>query len=430
LALRIRKKTEGQNKKMDFPRMVKIRQAFPELGLPDLIGELEKVLSLSDLRNRIKPGMLVGITAGSRGINNITLILSKLAAHVKSLGGQPFLIAAMGSHGGGNPAGQADLLHSLGITEKSTGAEIICSTGTEKIGSAFYGDIYLNRRALECDALIVVNRIKAHTSFHGDIESGLLKMLAVGLGGPDGAASLHRCHPTQLSRAVAEAGMTVLQACPVVLGLAVLEDAHEQTRKIVAVRPEDFFEVERSLLAESRQYLPGLPASELDVLIVDQIGKNFSGTGMDTNVIGRLRIQGAPEPESPSIRRIIVLDVAPEAHGNAYGIGLADFTTDRLAGKIDRESVYLNALTSTFTQRAMLPMALPNDRAALKAALRSLGGAGPQDARIIRIHNTLNLTEMLVSENIYEEISSSQIINKLGPPCEITFAPEGNLLPF
>ena len=410
--------------------MVKIRQDFPKIGLPDLTAEIDKVLALSDLRNRIKPGMLVAITAGSRGINNITLILSKLAAQVKSLGGQPVLIAAMGSHGGGNPDGQADLLRSLGITEKSTGAEIICSTVSEKIGSAFYGDIYLNRRAMECGALIVVNRIKSHTSFHGDFESGLLKMLAVGLGGPDGAASLHRCHPTLLSRAVAEAGMAVLEACPVILGLAVLEDAHEQTRRIVAVRPEDFFEAEKILLAESRQYLPGLPAPELDVLIVDQIGKNFSGTGMDTNVIGRLRIQGSPEPDSPNIKRIIVLDVAPEAHGNAYGIGLADFTTERLSGKFDREPVYLNALTSTFTQRAMLPMVFPNDRAALKAAFRSLGSIMTQDARIIRIHNTLHLSEMLVSENIYEEISSSQIIKKLAPPVETTFNPEGNLPPF
>jgi hypothetical protein len=198
----------------------------------------------------------------------------------------------------------------------------------------------------------------------------------------------------------------------------------------VALRPEDFLAVEKVLLAESRQYLPGLPASDLDILIVDQIGKNFSGTGMDTNVIGRLRIQGAAEPDSPSIRRIIVLDVAPEAHGNAYGIGLADFTTDRLAGEFDRRSVYLNALTSTFIQRAMLPMTLPDDRAALKAALRSLGGAPPQDARIIRIHNTLHLSELLVSENIYEEISPSPLLQTTGPPQEITFSPEGNLLPF
>jgi hypothetical protein len=415
---------------MDFPHMIKIRQSFPDLSLPDLAGEINKVLALSNLNKNITPGMTVGITAGSRGISNITLILSEIASHIRSLGGRPVLIAAMGSHGGGSPAGQAKLLDSLGITEDSTGAEIICSQETVIIGRGFYGDIHLNRRALEFDALIVVNRIKPHTSFHGDFESGLLKMLAVGLGGPDGAASLHSCHPSLLSRAVVEAGMTVLKSCPVILGLAVLEDANEQTRKIVAVKPEDIFEFEKRLLSEARQYLPGLPTEVLDILIVDQIGKNFSGTGIDTNVIGRLRIHGSPEPDHPNIKRIVVLDVAPEAHGNAYGIGLADFTTERLAGNFDRKSVYLNALTSTFIQRAMLPMTLSDDREALRAALRSLSGTAPLDARIMRIHNTLHLSEMLVTKNIFEEISGSPLIQAAGPLQKITFNPEGQLLPF
>lgn len=415
---------------MKFPRMVKIGQSLPSLGLSDLTGELNRILSQSNLRESIKPGMLVGITAGSRGIANIAEILRILAGYIKSLGGRPVLLAAMGSHGGGNPAGQAKLLGSLGITEQDTGAEVICSAETAVIGRAFYGDIHLLTSALACDTVIVVNRVKPHTSFHGDIESGLLKMLAVGLGGPAGAASLHSCHPKMLSRAVSEAGMTLLKACPVVLGLAILEDAYEATAKIVAVKPEDFFETEKALLSESRRYLPGLPAAEIDVLIVDEIGKNFSGTGMDTNVIGRLRIQGAPEPENPSIKRIVVLDVAAQAHGNAYGIGLADFTTLRLASKFDRESAYLNALTSTFVQRAMMPMTLPDDREALKAALRSLSGIEPQDAKIMRIHNTLHLSEMLVSENLHKEISDSPHIKTLGPPHKITFGPDGNLPPF
>lgn len=430
MALRTRKKTDGPNNKMYLPRMVKIGQSFPCMGLPDLTGELNRVLSLSNLPDHIKPGMLVGITAGSRGIANINVLMRVLAGHIKSLGGRPVLLAAMGSHGGGNPAGQAELLGSLGITENDTGAELLCSTETVVIGRAFFGDIHLNVKALECDAIIAVNRIKPHTSFHGDIESGLLKMLAVGLGGPAGAASLHRSHPSQLSRAVVEAGMSVLKACPVVLGLAVLEDAHEETFKIVAVKPEDFLEAEKTLLSESRRFLPGLPVAELDVLIVDEIGKVFSGTGMDTNVIGRLRIQGAPEPERPNIKRIIVLDVAAESHGNAYGIGLADFTTERLAAKFDRHSAYLNALTSTFVQRAMMPMTLPDDREALRAALRSLSGIAPQDVRIMRIHNTLHLSEMLVSENVYREISGLPLIKPLGSPHDITFGPDGNLPPF
>lgn len=415
---------------MDFPRMIKIRQLFPSLGLVNLKGEINKVLSGSALRMKINPGMRVGITAGSRGISNIDLILSELAAYIRLLGATPVLLAAMGSHGGGNAWGQRNLLNSLGLTQERIGAELVCSVDCAEIGIAFYGKVYLNRAALECHAIIVVNRIKPHTSFHGDHESGLIKMLAVGMGGPAGAASLHRCEPHLLSKAVAEGGKKVMDACPVVLGIAILEDAYEQTRKLVAIEPEDLFETEKHLLHETRSYLPGLPAADLDVLIVDQIGKNFSGTGMDTNVIGRLRIEGVPEPDSPRIRRIVVLDVSPEAQGNAYGIGLADFTTERLARKLDRNSIYLNALTSTFVQRAMLPMTLSCDRDAVAAALQSLGGLKPAEARIARIHNTLHLSEMLVSEKLYGEIAGSPAIESQGSPEEMLFTPEGDLQPF
>jgi hypothetical protein len=336
----------------------------------------------------------------------------------------------MGSHGAGNPSGQRSLLASLGLTEENIGAEIVCSVDCVEIGRTFYGEVYLNRAAIGCHAIIVVNRIKPHTSFHGDYESGLVKMLAVGMGGPAGAASLHRCEPHLLSRAVAEGGKKVLDVCPVVLGIAIMEDSYDQTRKIVAVQPEDFFETEKNLLYEAREFLPGLPAGELDILIVDQIGKNFSGTGMDTNVIGRLRIQGVPEPDSPRIKRIVVLDAAPEAHGNAYGIGLADFTTERLIGKLNRDSIYLNALTSTFVQRAMVPMTLPCDRDAVAAALKSLGAVKPAETRIIRIYNTLHLSEMLVSEKLYGEIAKSPSIDSIGSPERMVFTPEGDLLPF
>ncbi len=415
---------------MDFPRMIKIRQEFPSLGLVNIKEEINAVLSGSKLSLKLRPGMRVGITAGSRGISNIDLILRELAAYISFLGATPVLLAAMGSHGAGNPSGQRSLLASLGLTEENIGAEMVCSVDCVEIGRAFYGEVYLNRAALECHAIIVVNRIKPHTSFHGDYESGLVKMLAIGMGGPAGAASLHRCEPQLLSRAVAEGGKKVLDACPVVLGIAIMEDCYEQTRKIVAVQPEDFFETEKNLLYEARGFLPGLPAGELDILIVDQIGKNFSGTGMDTNVIGRLRIQGVPEPDSPRIKRIVVLDAAPEAHGNAYGIGLADFTTERLAGKLDRDAIYLNALTSTFVQRAMVPMTLPCDRDAVAAALKSLGAVKPAETRIIRIYNTLHLSEMLVSENLYGEIAKSPSVDRLGPPEQMVFTPEGDLLPF
>lgn len=415
---------------MNFLRMIKIRQDFPSLGIVELEKEIKKALITSNLNQVIRVGMRVGITVGSRGIKNIAPILKETVAYVRYLGGSPVMIASMGSHGGGTPAGQIKLLHSLGIAEENIGAPVVCSIDCVEIGQGAHGKIYLNLEALKCDAIIVVNRIKPHTSFHGDHESGLLKMLAVGLGGPPGAASLHRCRPRLLSQAVAETGLAVLKAAPVVLGLAILEDAHEQTCKIVPICPEKIYEEEKILLREARDYLPGLPVSDLDVLIVDWIGKNFSGTGMDTNVIGRLRIHDLPEPESPRINRIVVLDIAPEAHGNAYGIGLADFTTERLVSKLDRDSVYLNALTSTFVQRAMLPMTLPNDREAIKAAFLSLGTTFQEDAKVIRIHDTLHLSEMLVSENVFHELSNLPFIQDLGQWGELEFNSRGDLLPF
>lgn len=222
----------------------------------------------------------------------------------------------------------------------------------------------------------------------------------------------------------------MLKAAPVVLGLAILEDAYEQTAKVAAINPEDFVYAEKALLEEARSYLPRLPVDDLDILIVDEIGKNISGTGMDTNVIGRLRIQGAPEPASPRIKRIVVLDLTPETRGNAYGIGLADFTTKRLVAKFDRKSVYTNALTSTFIQRAMLPMVLPDDRAVLRACQKSLGLASLHEARIIRIKNTLHLSEILVSENVFRDISKLPFIQLLRQPSLLQFSREGYLLPF
>ena len=410
--------------------MVRVRQNLASLPLTDPASEVRKTLLAAGFVSKIKPGALVGITAGSRGISNIALILQQVVDLVKTLGARPVILSAMGSHGGGTPGGQLALLNSLGISEDILEAPLDCSIDTLAVGRAFYGDVFLKKSALQCDALVVVNRIKPHTSFHGDHESGLLKMLTVGLGGPAGAASLHCCEPGLLAQAVAEGGLAVLKAAPVVLGLAVLEDSYEQTRKVVALQPEDFMCGEKSLLEEARQFLPGLPTTDLDVLVVDQIGKNISGTGMDTNVIGRLRIQGSTEPKYPRFKRIVVLDVAVEAHGNAYGIGLADFTTERLVAMLDRQAVNLNALTSTFVQRAMVPMALPNDREAMEAAISSLGGRDCAELKIARIYNTLHLSEMMVSEKVFQEIAGFPYINVLGPPEEITFTTEGNLPPF
>ena len=415
---------------MDFPRLAKVQQCYPSLKIPDAAEETKRALAKSNLRTKIKPGMKVGITAGSRGIKNIVEIFDAVITYIKALGGVPVIIPAMGSHGGGSPAGQEKILSSLGITAENLGAPIAYSTEYIEIGRVFYGALYAGDKAFECDAVILLNRIKPHTSFHGEYESGLLKMLVVGLGGAAGAASFHSCHPSLLSRALKEAGGFLLKKLPVVLGLAVLEDAHEDTMEIHAIEPEEILDKEKYLLHKARSFLPSLPAERLDILIVDEIGKNYSGTGMDTNVIGRLRIQGLPEPACPAIERIIVLDISSKTHGNAYGIGLADFTTERLVEKINRQATFTNALASTFTQRAMIPMHFKNDFEVLRAALKTLNVTDPSIVRLIRIRNTLNLSEMLVSEALITEVVQKPHIKQVGALSEIHFDENGNMLPF
>lgn len=408
---------------MELPELIPIKQNFPQLGLKDIKAALHKTLRESGWISRIRPGQRVAITAGSRGISNIVVILRTLVEEVKALGAEPHVLAAMGSHGGGTKEGQLKVLAGLGINPQSVNAPVVAGADAEPVGVLPRGvPLYLNRKALNYDTIIVVNRIKPHTSFHGPAESGLQKMVAIGLGGPAGAAALHRLGAAALPRVIAAAAGALLKIAPITLGLAILEDAHEETAALVAVAPEDFAPAEEQLLARAREMMPRLPVEHLDLLIVDYLGKNISGTGMDTNVIGRLRIQGIPEPAAPAIRRIVVLDLSPESGGNAYGIGLADFTTRQLVNKIDYLVTYLNAMTSTFVQRVMIPMTLESAGEAVKAALRSLGNPDPGLIRAARITDTLHLGQLEVSANLVPELADNPLIEVTAPPRPLNLA--------
>jgi hypothetical protein len=288
----------------------------------------------------------------------------------------------------------------------------------------------VNSLALDFEHIIVVNRIKPHTSFHGPFESGLLKMLAVGMGGPEGASQIHARGAQGLPETIPRVARSILNVLPIALGVAILEDSFENTMQIRAVPPSLMEITERELLAEARRVIPGIPFEEIDLLVVDEIGKNFSGTGMDTNVIGRLRIQGMPEPAAPFIKRIVALGLSGHCHGNAYGIGLADFTTRRLARAIDFRAMHLNALTSTFTQRAMLPMVFPDDLSAINAAVKSLGKINPGHLRVVRIKNTLQLDKMLVSPPLAVEAGGNKALHIVQSPFPVAFGPGNTINPF
>jgi hypothetical protein len=385
--------------------MYQARYQRSAIALSDVQGEVGSLLEESAFWRKVEPGAKIGLTAGSRGIADIVPILSAVVRFVKEKGCQPWIIPAMGSHGGGTPEGQLKLLAGLGITEEAIGAPLVASGEAVRIGEVGRGvPVYVNRVALEMDGLIVVNRVKPHTSFHAPIESGLLKMLAVGLGNPQGAASLHSYGIRGLESLIPLLAAYTMEHLPVLYGIAIVENAYEQTALLAGLEPEQFYEREQELLKTARSLMPRLPFNDLDLLVVRSMGKCFSGTGMDTNIIGRLRIQGEPEPEHPHIKRIAVLDLDERSKGNALGVGLADFTTDRLLAKVDWTATYLNVLSTTFVMRAMTPMHFATDEEVLSAALQSLGGEEQEDARVLVIDNTLDLSRIEFSAALLEDV--------------------------
>jgi hypothetical protein len=416
---------------MEFPKVVKVRQDFPRPRVDDVGAALRGQCGREEIRARIESGAEVAITAGSRGIAGIDGILRSLVEILKEAGASPFIVPAMGSHGGATAEGQVEILRSLGVTEESVGAEIRSSMEVVEIGETRSGvPVFMDRLASEADGVVVVGRIKQHTDFRSDVESGLFKMSSIGLGKHAQALALHAHGVKGIRDYMVEAGEKVFASGKVLFGVGIVENAYEETAIMEAIPPERVAEREAELLRESANLMPRLPVSDIDVLFVDELGKNFSGTGMDTNVVGRFRILGVEEPESPSAKYLIVGDVSEASHGNALGIGLADFTTRRLFEKVDHEAMNQNVLTSTFVERAKIPMVMENDREALKAALRCNWGVEPEDTRFVRIPNTLHIRYVYLSENLLEEAVANGNVEVVEDAAELAFDEDGNLKPF
>lgn len=409
------------------PTLIPVRQRFPEARVADVEDAMRRALEALCLQEKISPGMRVAITAGSRGITAIPRLLRTAADHIRTLGAQPIIVAAMGSHGGGTAEGQLAVLASLGVTPASVGCEVHGGVDVVDLGRTARGlAVYADAVAAACDAILVMNRVKPHTSFHGPLESGLLKMLVVGLGKPAGAAQFHSLGPDRLSSALAEIGAIMLAKLPVMGGIAILENGREEIAEIVSVSPAEMLSKEQVLLARAKELLPRLPLSQLDLLIVDEMGKDYSGTGMDTNVIGRMGIHGVPDGD-PSIQRIVVLDLSGGSHGNANGMGLADFITERFRRKIDFHATYLNTLTATFVQRARMPIVMETDQVAIATALQTLRGRPQDRLRIARIHNTRMLEHLWLSPAALAETNDGADVEEAGPCQELRYDPDGNL---
>ena len=386
-----------------IPRLFRARQtgsaAFVEHPEQEVFKGMQPYMS------RIVPGARIGIAAGSRGIYNYDRIVKAVVDQVKLAGAAPYIIPAMGSHGGATAEGQAEVLAGYGISEQTMGAPVLSSMDTVVLGHTASGAaVYFDSNANNMDGIILVNRIKPHTDFHADIESGVVKQMVVGLGKQMGASSIHRRGVYGLANVVPEAARIILDRKPILMGVAILENMQDKTARIEVLPGEDMLEREPALLDEARALMPSLPCDMLDVLVLQEMGKNISGTGIDPNIVGRYLIRGVAD-SNPKIYRIVCLDLTEESHHNAIGLGIADIITRRMYAKVDLEPTYINTITSGFLERAFIPVIAENDRHAIETALNCCNRfITPQTARMIMIKNTLELSGMIVSEALLPEL--------------------------
>lgn len=413
-----------------FPRMCNVQQRFDSPRVDDIPGTVEGQLQSLRLSQVVRPGQTVAITAGSRGIANLDVIIRQIAAHFLALGARPFIVPAMGSHGGGTVAGQVQLLAGYGITEAAMGVPIRATMDTVVVAHTNRGmPVHFDRFAAEADHVFVCNRVKPHTRFVGPIESGLHKMMLIGLGKHEGAKIYHRgILDSSFPEILASVAERVLQVCRVVGGLAIIENCEDETALLEAVAPQDFATREPELLTLANSWLPRLPFPECDLLIVDRIGKNISGVGMDANVIGRkFHDHAGTDRDLARCRRILVRALTEETHGNATGIGLAEFTTERCVRQIDPVITRINCITGLHPEAAMIPITLPTDAEAVDAALQTIGLVEPEQARIIQISDTLHLTRVRVSEACLDQVRSAPHLSLIGDPFEFPVDASGLL---
>ena len=415
-------------KNQPIPKMVRIRQNFDRTHIPveDIASTVQKELDREDLGGKIKPGMKIAITCGSRGMTNNALMARAMVDFVKSKGAEPYIVASMGSHGGATSRGQREVLAGLGITEETVGCPIRSGMEVVPAGRNAEGvQVYMSRDAAQADGVIVCNRIKPHTCFRGPCESGLMKMMAIGLGKQVGADWCHKEGFQNMAKNVRLFGAAVLEALPVLFGVGILENAYDRTAEVVVLDREEIPEKEPDYLKKAMGLLPRIHVPECEVLVVDTIGKNFSGGGMDANITGTFVTPYA----SGGLRsqRVAVLDLSPESHHNGTGCGMAHATTRRFFDKMDWEQTYPNVITSTVIENVRIPMVLKNDREAIQVCLRTCTGVGPQGPRLVRIANSMELTRIYLSENYLPQIAGHPYLEQETEVMELPFDQAGNL---
>ncbi len=413
---------------MTFPEVARVRQAVPQPRISDIAGKVRSLILESRLRDRVPAGGTIAVGVGSRGITAIPIVARSAVDTLREMGFRPFIVAAMGSHGGATAQGQAELLAGYGITEQSMGVEVRTQMDTVIVGTNPVGlPIYFDQNAYAADGIVLLNRVKPHTDFSGTYESGVLKMLAIGLGKREGATQIHKLGIPGMLKVLPAVMKSLLVNTKFALGLAILENVEDMPADIVALEPEEILELEPKLLERARGLMGRLPFDQIDVLIVGEVGKNYSGSGMDPNVIGRLMVETMPDHPRPVVTRLAVLDASEETHGNIVGVGFADLTTERLVSKIDPEPFRINVLTSCCLERARIPITLPSDREVFEASLATCWRIDPTEARLVIIPNTLELTDLWVSPALETEVSTHPYLSRLTEYESIPFLPDGTL---
>ncbi|SER47800.1 protein of unknown function [Gracilibacillus ureilyticus] len=410
-----------------IPKMVKIKQSFDDKQIDDLGSELNNQLEQKGLESQIKPGMEVAVAVGSRGLDRLVELTKVTIDYLKKHGAKPFIVPCMGSHGGATGPGQKAVLEHLGVKEDVVGAEIRSSMEVIKIDQLENGlPIYVDKIASEADGIVVINRIKPHTAFRGPVESGIMKMISIGLGKQKGAEACHQLGFKHMAEHVPAMAKIIIEKMPIMFAVATVENAFDKVAKLEVLLPEEIEQKEPDLQKLAKASLPKLFFDQIDVLVIDEIGKNISGDGMDPNITGRY-----PTPYAyggPEVTKMVVLDLTEQTEGNANGVGTADFTTQKLVDKMDTATTYANGLTSTVVGPTHISTAMPSDKTAIQAAIKTCNILDFTKARVVRIKNTLEIGEIEVSENMLQEIEENDNLTKLTDLYELKFDEEGNLV--
>lgn len=413
-------------KDIPIPKMAKVRQSFSDEKIEDVPGTLKQELEKEGVAEFVKPGMEIAIAVGSRGTDRLVDVTRVTVEFLKELGAKPFIVPSMGSHGGATAKGQKAVLEHLGVTEETVGAEIRSSMEVIQIGQLENGlPVYIDKFASEADGIVVINRVKPHTAFRGPVESGIMKMISIGLGKQKGAEACHQMGFKYMAENIPKMARIALEKMPILFAVATVENAFDKVAEIAVLKPEEIEEREIELQKLAKKLLPKLHFDKIDVLIIDEIGKNISGDGMDPNITGRY-----PTPYAyggPEVTKMAVLDLTSASEGNANGVGTADFTTERLVNKMDRHGTYANGLTSTVVGPTHISTTLENDKQAFQAAIKTANILDFTKVTVVRIKNTLELAEIEVSETLLDHVKDHPELEQISDVYELEFDENGNL---